>query len=350
MGEKGNGEETIVAFSLTQTHRKRKITMTSKYHHDRQQNRWNQKHAQEKGTTYHFLKIPPSSPWVEATIANLPESSRFRLLSAASDFDALKYGLVGLSTLIHLPNPLLPQPPMGWKQVGITVVAEKDVVVPGLGMLASVQWRFALEWHPSRSAWDAILFSLDHLQLTAFALPPAYAIPALFLAFLADHSGDTLPPAHLSAWGPVLHETVQALDPFLMTLYEDWIDGPSRAAFRYRQFTEYMPTENTEHGPLLAPFRSILGTEMFEKIRGAEHLEATLLRTLCHASTRLWTKGTLPFPEQELALFLRSPHLHALLPLALWQSPSPIQQSLDATHLHSLNDVLHLWKQYVGIK
>jgi hypothetical protein len=324
--------------------------MTSKNHDDRQHNRWNQKHAHAKGTTSHFLKISPSSPWVEATIANLPESSRFRLLSAASDFDALKYGLVGLSNLIHLPNPLLPPPPMGWKQIGITVVAEKGIVVPGMGTLASVRWRFALEWHPSRSAWDAILFSLDHLHLTAFALPPAYAVPALFLAFLADHPGEELPPARVSAWGPVLEETVQALDPFLMTLYEDWIDGPSRAAFRYRQFTEYMPIENTEHGPLLAPFRSILGTDVLEAIRGAECLEATLLRTLCHASTCLWTKGDLPFPERELALFLRSPQLHALLPLALWHSSAPIPQRLDATHLHSLDDVLHLWKQYVGIK
>src|SRR5438876_1464428 len=98
-----------------------------------------------------------------------------------------------------------------------------------------------------------------------------------------------------------------------------------------------MPFENTEHGTLLAPFRCILGTDVLEAIRGAECLEATLLRTLCHASIRLWTKGDLPFPEQELALFLRSPQLHALLPLALWQSSAPIPQSLERrTSIHSM--------------
>jgi hypothetical protein len=55
MGEKSNGEETIVAFSLTQTHRKRKITMTSKNHDDRRQNRWKETHAC-KGYNVSFLE------------------------------------------------------------------------------------------------------------------------------------------------------------------------------------------------------------------------------------------------------------------------------------------------------
>src|SRR6266496_5868664 len=110
-----------------------------------------------------------------------------------------------------------------------------------------------------------------------------------------------------------------------------------------------MPTHGVASRRSITPFPSFIGPKTLEAIRCGEHLEATVMLQLLQASARLWTKGCLPFHEQELPTFLSSSHLHALLPLALWQSSSPVKQDLDGAQLRSLDDVLHLWKQYTGI-
>jgi hypothetical protein len=326
--------------------------MVEKKKGDGSHSMWNKKGTQGKGKNHHRLKLPPPPLWVDANIAHLEGCSRLRLIYNANDFDALGQGPVGLSNLVGLTNhgaPLLSPPPPEWRQSGFMVLREEGIVVPGLGRLVSLRWLFALEWDQTRSAWDALLFSLDHILLKAFALPPMYVLPAFFVVCMADRPDDSMPSSIVASWGSLLEETCKRLDAFLLALYEYWMDGPSTSAFRYRQFVEHVPTDGADYRHLIDPFTSFIGPEALEAIRCTEHVEATVMRQLRQMSSRLWSKGCLPFQEQELPTFLNSSHLHALLPLALWQSPSLAKQSLDVAQLHSLDDVLHSWKQHMGI-
>ena len=262
------------------------------------------------------VNLPPSLQWMDVSMAELPERSRLRLLYNANDFDALGQGPVGLSNLVHLSKPFLLPPSPGWKQFGFTVLRDEGVTVPDLGSLMTIRWQFIIKWSQGRSAWDALLSSLDHISPQALSLPPTSLLPALFVVLMADRPDDTLTNAVVASWGPVLQEACQALDPLLQALYEYWVDGPSRSAARYRQFITYTPTDEASSWQFLDPLRSIVGSEIIEEIRGSEHLEASVIRQLCQASTRLWVGGIL-LPEQKLSSLLEISRLSALLPLAL---------------------------------
>jgi hypothetical protein len=170
----------------------------------------------------------------------------------------------------------------------------------------------------------------------------------MFVAGMAESSGDAA-LGSVASWGPVLEEVCQALDPFILALYLCWIDGPSQAAGVYRQRVEHMPTDGAQYRHLLEPFAGLLGSPRLEAIRCSERLEPAVIGTLSQVSAQLWDRSTLPLHDQERSCFLDTPHLHALLPLALWRSPSPVEANLDIAQLHSLSDVLHVWKRHQGL-
>jgi hypothetical protein len=323
--------------------------MKNRNHDERHTHRPSRKRTQGAGRIHARVTIPPSPQWVEAKMADHPESSRLRLLAHEHEFDLVGWEPVGLSNLVCLTQPFLLPPPPGWKQVGFTVLHDEEIMVPDVGKLMSIRWQFALEWSPERSAWDALLFSLDHLDLKALALPPTYVLLTCFLACLADQPDEHCTQAGSASWRSVLAEACQALGPLLRALYEGWIDGPSRAAFKYRQYIEYIPPVNASSWHLFEPCRRLLGPAFVEAIRSSEHLEATVLRQLRQASTRLWTRGCIPLSGREIVSLLSTSGLSAVLPLALWQSPSPIKLDADMAQLHSLDDVLHLWKHHVAL-
>ncbi len=300
------------------------------------------------------VKIPltVSAQWTEAKMADYEDSCRVRLIYDASHFNTLQHGPIGLSKIVAVRSyeqPLLSPPPSGWKQYGIMAVQKAGPLIPKMGMLVSIQWLLALEWKKPSSAWDALLFSLDHLHLDGLALPPTYLLPTLFIACMESRSADEQSRITVTSWGPMLRDTCKALEPLLFALYACWMDGPSTSAFRYRQFAERIPTDGTAYQPFLEPFLALCGESALDSIRSTEHLEASVMRNLREISNNLWDPNALPMRKQDLSTFLAASPLRALLPLALWQVPSPVKLAPDLPQLHSLGDVLHLWKHQMKV-
>ena len=134
-------------------------------------------------------------------------------LLAPSDDRLTQFGLVGVSHETNLHE-------------------ERDTITRRT-LLAS-RWLFALEWDRNMSAWDALLFTFDHINPVLISLEPPLVFPTLFVAHMADHPRTSVFEV-VQAWAPLLDETQAGLIPLIYALYLRWSQGPSGVAETLRR-------------------------------------------------------------------------------------------------------------------
>ena len=216
-----------------------------------------------------------------------------------------------------------------------------------LDTLLATRWVFTFEWVRGRSAWDALLFTLDHLtfSLPGFAFLPAYVLPTLFLVRMADRPRTDIVDI-VAAWGPVLDETCTLLAPVLYVLYESWIDGPTQAAALYRQCHEIASAGSApSSGHLYDPFVQLFGKEIIQALHCAERPDPAVFRLLAQVGFRLWD-ATVDVSEQQFELMQEYAFLQALLPLALWGPDAPACFENARALPHSLEELYAYWKHW----
>jgi len=213
--------------------------------------------------------------------------------------------------------------------------------------LFAARWDFTFEWARGRSAWDALLFTLDHLSfsLPLFVFRPAYVLPTLFVVRMADRPRTDIVDI-VAAWGPVLDETCTLLAPVVYAVYESWIEGPTQAAAFYRQCHEIASAGSApSSGRLYDPFVQLFGKETVQNFHCAERPDPAVFRLLAQVGFHLWD-ATVDMSEQQFELMQEHAFLQALLPLALWGLDAPACLE-DARALpHSLGELYTYWKHW----
>lgn len=213
---------------------------------------------------------------------------------------------------------------------------------------AAVPWLLALEWQPEHTAWEALLLLEQEQRSPLFTLAPEALLPALCLASLAQSTGSAT--RQISAWEPVLAACCHLLGPYLVALYQCWMDGPSKRAGLYRQFVEHVSSEQVirRYVVLLSSLASVLGWEHMETLDEVEYLECALLQVLRDGSRRLWDATRPLWEKQQLAtLLLAQPPLRALLPLALWTPETPLTG--EHPPFLTLDAVYQSWKRFMQV-
>jgi hypothetical protein len=296
-------------------------------------------------------------PWNEFILYDVPGSSRYRLITHRDGKDVMSTGLgfVDFTRILpvtqeetQLALSLTPLP-KNYTRFGILGVVpflfpQKAHPLRLKDTTNEISWFFGLEWVRNSSAWDAALFTFDHLGAFPITLSFTLVIPAFFLARMADQPQASV-QASVKAWAPILNEVYIELLILIMALYVAWWDGPSNAAEELRGKSEDEALAPHEMGMLqsqLDTFVQIFGKEPLEKLRAVERLEPALFRLLDQASKNLWS-STLRLDTQQVHLLKCHFGLQGLLPLALWDAQSPIAQAIANDPPQSLAALYEAW-------
>ncbi len=246
-------------------------------------------------------------------------------------------GLPGLAHVLPIAesgpyrSPLLVPTQQGLSHFGLLAVSpETNIPLEREGMtldtLFSARWLFAVEWVSTLSAWDALLFTFDHLDPLVIGLKPTLVFPTLLVAHLAHHPHSSVFET-LQMWAPLLDDLQERLLTLLLALYLYWFDGPSQTAQAHRargQDSDPLPEESRvifeaelaafERLGRLGSMRSSMPSVSFQPCfgfwmksvgrSGSPPCPASSSRTLCSGRT-LTCKPCFPSPSGTLtpALF-----------------------------------------------
>lgn len=267
-------------------------------------------------------------------------------------------GLPGLAQSVPVANSGLQHAPVlvpsheGCSLFGLVGVPartnlEQERASITLQTLVSARWVLGLEWVSLLSAWDALLFTFDHLDPGPLSLSVSLMLPLLFVTRMADQPRAAV-FEHVHAWTPLLEESQKRLLPLLIACALHWYEGPSQVA-------EARRARNQEQGAHLEPedriifqthldaFGQLVGRERLEALRHAERLAPALLRLFDQVSCDLWDPSS-PLGEQHHLALRASPALRGLLPIALWNAQAPSALNGGAFQHPSLERLYTLWQ------
>lgn len=306
----------------------------------------------------HAPSLGPRWPWREIFMPEAPCRARYILMyNHEKAQEVPTNGLPSLAAILPISggemylSRFLPTPEEGYQQFGLlgfppqTPLQDEELMT--LKTLLSARWVFALEWSKNQPAWEALLSSEDHLNPLVISLSPAYVLPALFVARMADLPRETIFDT-VKAWTWLLDEVSDPLHDLIAALYLRWLDGPSQAAQALRAKSAEDEEEETLdeetraiYQDALHAFEHIFGTARLEALQHAERLVPAVLRLLDDVSGSLWDTAMSMSEEQRSALW-GNLSLRALLPIALWRPEALHSLDIDDNESLSLENIAHM--------
>ena len=242
----------------------------------------------------------------------------------------------------RLPKPLdLGSLTPGWREFGMIGHQrdrELDLERYRVGVTA---WVLVFEWHPRRSAWDALLEAQETIRPQRLSLTPDLLLPCMFLARMAHFPLTVEERGPAAQWITCAALAHTRLTPLLVGLFTHWLGGQSQAARRYRAATGAgCPIHQADEKRALTQWTQLVGTELLEQLSTTERPEPVIMRALEAASIQLWTDQASTVPEQVKRL------VRGLLPIARWQPHPPGPEHLDLDALSSLEALFHQWTSW----
>jgi hypothetical protein len=295
-------------------------------------------------------------PWAE--VFNTQETFRGRYFFLYSvNEEEPTFGLPGLTHILPIADrglyrsPLLVPTEERLSQFGLLAVSPKTNIhleQPSMQIetMLSARWLFAVEWVSDMSAWDALLFTFDHLDPVIIGLKPSLVFSTLFVARMAEHPQASVFET-IQAWAPLLDDTQERLLALILALYLHWLEGPSLAAKKLQamsQDSDPLDEESmTIFDGVLRAFERIAGTARLDAFLHAERLVPAALRLLDEVSWSLW-KPTIPMNKQHDAVLSTHTVLLALLPIALWHPEAFLTLNLSINQDLSLESLHTIWQ------
>jgi hypothetical protein len=296
--------------------------------------------------------------WPPAEVFNTAETFRGRYFFLHSvNEEEPTFGLSGLAHILPIADkgfyrsPLLVPTEERLSQFGLLGVSSKtDIQQEQSSMtpetMLSARWLFAVEWVSDMSAWDALLFTFDHLDPAFICLKPALVFPTLFVTRMAEHPQESVFET-LQMWAPHLDDIQERLLPLIIALYLHWLDGPSQGAQELQANSKHMEPLDEESmavfEAVLRAFAPIAGAARIEALLHAERLVPAVLRLLDEVSRSLWN-STNPINKQHNTLLSTHTEFQALLPIALWHSEAFPTFKLSTNQDLSLKSLLTIWQ------
>jgi hypothetical protein len=312
---------------------------------------------------WHLPLLEEQWPSAEVFRTGEPFRGRYFFLYSVKEEEPT-YGLPGLAHILPVASngpyssPLLVTAEEGRLQFGLLGVSSKtdlqrDYPSMTLKTMLSARWLFAVEWVSTLSAWDALLFTFDHLDSVFLCLKPAFVFPTLFVTRMAEHPQASVFQT-VTAWAPLLDEMQEHLFTLILALYLHWVDGPSPAAQKLRAYEEKQDPLDEEQTALIEQekatfqeefhaFESIIGSARLQAFLHAEHLVPAVLRLLDEISWTLWDTTT-PMRAQYRSVLGTHPPVRALLPIALWRPEVPHALTLARRQKLSLESLYEHWQ------
>jgi hypothetical protein len=202
------------------------------------------------------------------------------------------------------------------------------------------RWLLALQWQPTRSAWDALLAAQDQHMPARLSLIPWLIVPLMFCARMqAFPLGRVVGGNTAARWLPQCAVAQRKLQSTLIGLYTLWIHGPTERARLYRSNAPApLAGLTAAQERVIAELGQFVGAAPLDLIRTAHHPEPGIIRLLDQASTQLWDREQVDrMPSGDL--------LAGLLPIAGWQAepPTPLHGIIPRSN----SELLRWWRDWL---